>query len=304
MKGHSGITRRQFNAGALATTAALAAARNSQSETRLPDIVSIEGESPASQTRKAVESLGGMSRFVSEGQTVDILINFMGRIPPAHTNPEVFKEVYSMVKGAGASRIRLINWLEDNRRSRNQLESIVRKSGIEFHHVPQDKPELWKKLPVPRGEHLKSIRVFKVIEEADVFIMIPAFKHHGSAGFSGSMKLAMGTTIREDNRALMHTERGKFLEQAIADLNTISRAPDLIVVDAYEMLATNGPSGPGAVEEPKRIIVGTDRLAIDTYCAPIMKVNPETSVQLTAARKHNIGQADLSKLTILETKLT
>lgn len=303
MKKRKGITRREFNVGAMAAGAGLMTNGISFSDDLTPDIACVEGNDPAAQTREAVGAIGGMGAFVKEGQTVDILINFMGRIEPAHTDPDVFAEVYRMIKEAGASRIRLISWLEENRRRRNKLEEAVRSTGIEFHHVPQENPELWQDVKVPRGQHLKHIRIFKAIEEADVFITIPSYKHHGSASFSGAMKLAMGTTIREDNRALMHTDRGKYLEQAIADLNTVSRAPDLIVVDAFEILTTNGPSGPGAVESPKKIMAGTDRLALDTFCAPLMKINPETSIQLKAARAHNIGEGDLSRLNILERSL-
>ena len=59
-----------------------------------------------------------------------------------------------------------------------------------------------------------------------------------------------------------------------------------------------GPFGPGAVKKPQKIVVGTDRVAIDAYCAPIQGVDPKKSIQITAASKLGLGQADLKKLKI------
>jgi uncharacterized protein (DUF362 family) len=294
------ITRRSFNilVGSVAITGVLPIP--GYTDDKKPDIAIAHGSDAGKNTRAALDALGGMSHFVKPGQTVDILINFMGRIPAAHTNPEVFRSVVDLAKESGASRVRVISWIEENRRARNNLESEVSKAGAIFHHVPQENPELWQKLEIPRGKYLKEINVFKVLYESDIFIMIPSFKHHGSARHTGAMKLYMGTTPRADNRGKMHAGNSDNLEQAIADLNTAVRPPDLIVVDAMDVLTSNGPSGPGPTTAVNKVVAGRDRVAIDAYCAPMIGLDPQKSVQINAAAELGIGEKNLTSLIIRE----
>ena len=299
------ITRREFAVGTIAAGALAKTGKAGQlfTDEEKPDITSVTGPDARKNCRSAVTALGGMQAFVKPDQTVDILVNFVGRIPAAHTNPEMFHEVVALCKEAGAKRVRVISWIEENRRKQNKLQEEILKSGVEFHHVDQDTPALWQTMEVPRGEKLKQIRMMKVLFESDVLIMLPCFKHHGSANFTGSMKLFLAATPRQDNRKFMHQERSKYIEQCIAELNTIVRVPDLIVVDAMEILKTGGPGGPGNVVTPQKIIAGTDQVALDAYCAPLLDIDPAQSIQITKASALGIGESNLSKLNIKEINL-
>jgi uncharacterized protein (DUF362 family) len=92
------------------------------------------------------------------------------------------------------------------------------------------------------------------------------------------------------------------LDQCIADLNTIIQ-PDLCIVDATEFVTTNGPMGPGKLLKPQKVIAGTDRVAIDTYCATLFGYNPKDIAILNKAYEHGLGEMDLTKVKIREVEL-
>lgn len=295
------ISRRSFNSGVVAAGSLAAAGFNfsiSKVGMSRPDLAVAHGPDAAKNVRSAVDLVGGMGAFVSSGQSVGLLLNAMGRVPAAYTKQEVLSTVVQMCKEAGASEVRVLSWLEQERRQMNSLDERVPQAGAIFHHVDQHNPELWQRFDVPRGKILSEIRLFKVLFEPDVLITLPLFKHHVSAHFSGAIKLALAASPRADNRQYLHREKSKYLEQCIADMNTIVRPPDLIIMDAMEVLTSGGPRGPGKTVSPQKIVVGTDRVAVDAYCAPIQGFTPEDSIQIRAAAELGVGEADLSKLTI------
>ena len=66
------------------------------------------------------------------------------------------------------------------------------------------------------------------------------------------------------------------LEQLIVDLNKALK-PALNVVDATEFIVTNGPFGPGELLKPRKVVAGTDPVAVDAYCASLWACGPRTS---------------------------
>jgi uncharacterized protein (DUF362 family) len=297
-----GITRREFVAGTAAAGALAASGCCSlcRGEEDRPDLAVVSGPDIETNTRAAVDALGGMGSFVQSGQTVGILVNVLGAIPAAHTKPEVISAVAAMSRAAGAGDVRIMDWRDIGQWQRNRLINTVEELELNFQHIEMDKPELWRTLEVPRGKALSRVRVFNALYECDVFIMLPIFKHHGGTRYTGALKLYMGTTHRQDNRSTFHRERGKYLEQCIADLNTVVRPPDLILMDAMEVITTRGPVGPGQITTPQKMVAGFDRVAIDAYCAPIQNIDPATSVQITAAHEHGVGEMDMTKVLIKE----
>ena len=78
------------------------------SETGKSDLVMVKNGSPAQMVRKSVELLGGISRFVKNGQTVLIKPNMSWDRAPeyaANTNPEVASEMVKLCFEAGAKKV-------------------------------------------------------------------------------------------------------------------------------------------------------------------------------------------------------
>ena len=77
-------------------------------------------------------------------------------------------------------------------------------------------------------------------------------------------------------------------------------AEALNVVDATEIIVTNGPFGPGQLFRPGKVVAGTDRVAIDAYCASLRGLDPKDIVQIKKGAEQGLGQIDLTKVVLRE----
>ena len=106
-----------------------------------------------------------------------------------------------------------------------------------------------------------------------------------------------GATHKEDWDT--NIESIKFLDQCIADLNTVIK-PDLCIVDSTEFIITNGPFGPGKLHKPQKVVAGTDRVALDSYCCTLWGLDPQDVFAIEMAAEHGLGEMNLKKATIKE----
>lgn len=299
--GKKDLTRREFAIGATAATAALATGLakigHAKPEGR-PDIVSVHGPHIASNVRKSLEPFGGIGAFVKKGQTVGLLSNTIGRSPGAFTSPIIVATIAELCKRAGATDVCWFDWRNQKRLRQNKLIELTKNKHLRYEFVSMDEADKWRTVQVPRGKVLKKVRIFNVLYEPDVFISLPMMKHHSGANFTGALKLYMGATHQKDNREYFH-QSGQ-LEQCIADLCTVIRKPDLIVMDATQVITTGGPMGLGEMAKPEKVITGVDAVAVDTYAAPIQSIDPKTSIQIKAAAEHKVGETDLTRLKVKE----
>jgi uncharacterized protein (DUF362 family) len=301
-KDNGKLNRREFIAttavaGALAHPTIKALAKD---ET-FPDLAVANGSDEIANTKAALAAFGGIKSFVKPGQTVAILPNAQGTHPGCSTNINIVKTVVDLCKEAGATEVRWLTWLPKRTWARSKLEENVAFSGAKMIFIPGEDDQLWEEFEVTRGKALKKVRVFKALFEADVFISMPIVKDHIGSRFTGSLKNYMGTSHPLDNRPFHPTFEGENLthmEHCIADLNTVVRAPDLIVMDAMEILTTNGPFGPGEITKPQKVIVGKDRVAIDCYAATTLGLEGKNVAMIANAYAHGLGEIDLAKVKI------
>jgi uncharacterized protein (DUF362 family) len=159
----------------------------------------------------------------------------------------------------------------------------------------------WKLLDVPKGVALKQVRIFKSLDECDVFVSLPVFKDHVGSRFTGVLKNYMGTSHPGDNQKFHPSFEGadlEHMEQCIADLNTAARRADLCVVSAMECLKTNGPFGPGEVVKPSKVVAGSDPVALDCYGAVLLGLDGSRVSMIRKASAHGLGQIDLTRVKI------
>ena len=77
----------------------------------------------------------------------------------------------------------------------------------------------------------------------------------------------------------------------------------MCIIDATEFITTNGPHSPGKLLTLMKVIAGTDRVAVDTYCCTLFGYNPKDILVLNKAYEHGIGEMDLNRLNIKEVKI-
>ena len=265
-------------------------------QSNYPDLVVTKDGTPEGLVRRAVEELGGMSRFVKKGDIVVLKPNISwDRVPEqaATTNPDVVAEVVKLCLEAGAKKVKVFDrTLNEPRRcyKRSGIEKAAKEAGADVQHVYERK---FKKVKFPEGEMIKSWELYEDVLETDRIINIPIAKHHSIGGMSLGIKNYMG---------FLGGNRGKFhrgFDVKIVDLNTRIKA-DLIILDVYRMLLRNGPSGGNLadVEMKKTVVVGTDPVAMDSYGATLFNLEPGRVALLQEAHRRGLGEFDLKKIKI------
>jgi len=258
------------------------------------DLVVANGSSPAQNCLAAVETLGGFSRFVSPGDRVVVKPNPIGSNPPeqaTNTHPDMVETVIKECFRFGAKEVLVVS--HDSERSfvGNGIGAAIERAGGVMKALEEE--SMYREVAVPRGRILRHEKISIDILESDVFINMPIAKHHAGAEVTLSMKNLMG--INWDRIRFHQTD----LHQCIAELAATVR-PHLTILDANNVLLTNGPGGPGEVLPAQKVIAGVDPVAIDSFVTKAFWGEPETIRHIQIAYDLGVGEIDLSKLNIKE----
>ncbi|MGD9345233.1 MAG: DUF362 domain-containing protein, partial [Candidatus Aminicenantes bacterium] len=222
-----------------------------------------------------------------------------------YTKPEIVRAAIQMCKEAGAKEIDCIGWLPRRNWANTGMKKVIDEEGARLIITNQRDETLFKPVPIPKGKVLKEARIMKTFYDYDVFINMNIIKEHSGSNLSGALKNLMGINSPKSNLnfhkmiGTTNTDDIRHLDHCIADLNTIIR-PDLCIIDATEFVITNGPHGPGELLKPKKVIAGTDPVAIDSYGATLFGYKQKEILVLVKAHEHGIGEMEIEKLNIKE----
>jgi uncharacterized protein (DUF362 family) len=302
------LTRRQFIKGSAAVAISPFFYGSLTHAAEEVDLVIAKKGTPSQLLQAAMAPLGGMGRFVKQGQRVIIKANIAWARTPeqaATNNPGLFSALIRMCYEAGAKRVAIWDHTCDNYQftfARSGLKEAAQKAGADI--FSGHGRNVYKQVEVPKGKKLKTTEVLRDVLESDVFINFPIPKHHDATELSLGMKNLIG--IVWDMEKLHRID----LHQCIADINTI-RKPDLVVVDAIRILTTNGPKGPGKIEEPGEVITSPDIVAADAYSATLFKppksdkpFKPGEIKFVKNAYDLRLGEIDLSKVRVKRVSAT
>ncbi len=218
------------------------------------DLAVVKGDDREHITRKAVDLLGGMTRFVPKNAKVAILPNPGSSNPGTYTKPEIMQATIRMCRQAGASEIACITWLTMRDWINCGLKKVIDQEGIDLIITDLRDESEFKPVSVPNGIGLKEVRIMKTCFDYDILIDLPITKEHSGNKYSGALKNLMGLNSPKSCRTfhrrdwMLDSDSIEHLEQCIADLNTVIY-PDLCIVDATEFVITNGPYGPGEAQQ-------------------------------------------------------
>lgn len=255
------------------------------------------GDQPEKLVQRAVVALGGIERFVKTGADViikpNISVGYYSYQYAATTNPWVVGALVKLCRGAGARRVRVMDFpfggSAEQAYTVSGIKEQVTAAGGEMEIMTGIQ---FVKLNMPRAHDLRSVTVFGDILKADVVIDVPVAKQHSLATLSGGMKNLMGVILE---RQAMHFNIG----QRTADL--ASGVPiTLTVVDAVRTLRENGPTG-GNLNDVKKVdtvIASTDIVAADSFAATLFDLKPADVPYIAAATQMGLGRSDLENLKI------
>lgn len=291
-----------FLAGAAMTLGKISNVFGATPEEPVYDLVAIKGDDPAAMFDKAIKSLGGMEKYVSQDQKVVVKPNIGWDASPeraANTNPELVKRIIEHCFDAGAKEVYVFDntcneW--KNCYSNSGIEKLVKDAGGKM--VPGNTESYYHPVDIPGGKSLKNAKVHELILDSDVFINVPVLKSHSSAKLTIAMKNLMGVVW---DRRYWHKND---LHQCIADYSTF-RPPDLNVVDAYRVMKQNGPRGVSVddVVMMNSLLISTDIVAVDAAASKVFGFEPDEIPYISIADQMGIGTMDLDKLNINKLKL-
>ena len=269
------------------------------------DLAVISGE-PVAATRKALEALGGISRFVKKGQQVVLKPNIsFARTPDfsTTTHPLVVATVAQACIEAGAHQVLVLD------HTLHRAELCLERTGIReacknisgVHVLALQDRKFYREIKIPQGKVLERVEVIKDVLDSPVLINIPVAKSHSATGVSMGMKGLMGLIW---DRESFHSQYN--MNQAIADLGTVIK-PQLTILDATRALTSGGPGGPGEVKKPNLIIAGVDPIAVDSYGVSVVpwygqNFKGRQVEHLLISHQRGLGMIDIEQLKIFKEK--
>lgn len=311
------MTRRRFIKGSAAASAAVTlgggllgefVSRVMAEETAGAGLAAVTSPDGFANTIAAVDALGGMSHYVPEGSSVVINANTAFKHRGSIVHPDVLLATLSLCADAGAKDVWLLKGTPDGYWERSDRATEHRKA-IDSANVSKRKFEV---VTIAKGVALKEAHVDRHLLEADVYLDVSIAKQHKGCEFTGALKNTMGACPHDPTCRFFHMGNNPesedwypdvdHLSQCVADLNLV-RQPDLCILDAGEILTTNGPFGPGKLAEPKSVVASKDMVAIDAYGVRYLGLEPDAISAIAKAEKHGLGTSDLAKIGVKEVVL-
>jgi uncharacterized protein (DUF362 family) len=262
------------------------------------DLVAIRGGDAEAMFDLGINSLGGMSNFVSKGQKVVIKPNIGWDVVPekaANTNPKLIGRIVEHCFKAGAKEVYVFDntcddWVKCYKTS--EIEKLAKSAGAKV--VPGNSESYYHEISIPGAERLKSAKVHELILESDIFINVPVLKVHSSAKMTASLKNLMGVVW---DRRFWHTNN---LHQCIADFGLYNRVPDLNIIDCFNVMVKNGPRGVSLADVVKMQaqVISTDMVAADTAAAKMLGMDPMQIDYIPLAHGLGVGSMEIEKMNI------
>jgi uncharacterized protein (DUF362 family) len=255
----------------------------------LPVLTSATNPDPAAALNAALDGIGGIGRFIQQGERVVVKPNVgWDRTPAqgANTNPVLVSEMVRLCLAAGAAQVTVTD-VSCNDPRRSFLRSGIREAGeTSGATVLLPAPEDYGEIDLG-GTVLREWEVLRHFVEADRFVNMPVIKHHNLTLCTIGMKNLYGILGGRRNR--LHQE----IDQSIVDLAAFVR-PTLTVVDGTRVLFRSGPQG-GSLDDvtiENTVLCSTDQVAADARGAEFLGLSPDRVGHIVLADRSGVGTLD------------
>ncbi len=279
-----------------------------KTERSLVSIVHNDGPADAARIQEMLEEsiglLGGIGKYVKEGDTVVIKGNFFSPAPPPVTidrrlvralfrilktaKPKSITLVEAVSVGTKLGRLRTTEWIVEE----IGIMDVVREEGVEFLAL-EDAQRVW--VDAPGGRCLQHIYYPKIMLDADVVIDLPCMKTHCQTYVTLGIKNYQGILTDEQK---YHSHR-EDLSQKLVDIFRV-RLPDLTIVDGLLAMEGDGSDESGIPVQLNTIVASPDVVAADAVSCACMGMKDVLDVTTTRlAQFYDLGNADLDKIDVV-----
>jgi len=257
-----------------------------------------EGTDYPAVTRRAINAVGGIRRYVKAGDVVVVKPNMgwdRSTEFAANSHPLVVRAVVEECLAAGAKKVKVFDRTCNDPR-RCYVNSGIEKAlqGIKGVECKQVEMERFR-MTTLNGQFLKEWELYDEALSAHVFINLPVAKHHGLSKLTLGLKNIMG--VMGGNRGFTHRN----LAVALADVNSHLKT-HLTVIDATRILTAHGPQG-GNLADVKvlnKVIASADIVAADAYATTLFGMQPADIAVTVAAHKRGLGQMNLDRIKVIK----
>lgn len=251
-------------------------------------------EAAGKMTEKAIAALGGMKRFVKNGEVVWIKPNIGWDRKPeqaGNTNPQIVATLVRLCLDAGAKAVKVGDNPVDPAKLTyvsSGISAAAEAAGAKIVFLDQSR-FLQKDI---QGNRVKAVLIYPEILDCDAIINVPLVKHHAMSTLTMCMKNYMGVI---DNRGLFHqdipgclTDLSRFLQPRVR----------LHLLDGVRILTAHGPKGgsPKDVKVKMTLAAGTDIVALDAWGAELIGRKPQAIKSIVSGAKANLGTIDYRSL--------
>jgi len=263
----------------------------SRRKRRVTEFAVKRGTSPSQLTRDAVNAIGGIGRFVREGDQVMIKVNICGgnpTIPGSYTSMGVVEELVKMVREVGGkpfvvdsdmiwtkfdSAAEDEDWTEWAVKVNVPLINLNRTRQVRFNFG--------------KGSAIGKVPVSKTAVKADVIISAPTMKTHILCNVTLGMKNMYGT-FPEENKAKFHRFK---IEDVIYEVNK-ALTPNLTVIDGTIGGEAWGPLSSRPVKF-ETVVASNDVVAADAAACQLMGYNPFEIAHIKMAHDKGLGDGSV-----------
>lgn len=256
----------------------------------------VKGRNRVETVRTAIESLGGIQRFVKPGETVVIKPNIAFASPAmigATTSPQLIAEVVRLcLVDAKAKKVIVTDNPINDPASCFMISGIEKAATEAGAKIVFPKSNFFKHTTLKDGKLIKNWPIlFEPFAKADKLIGITPVKNHLRSIASMSIKNWYG--LLGGQRNIFHQD----INTIIAELAMMVK-PTLVILDGTETMITNGPTG-GSVSDLKRtntMIVSCDMVAADSFGCSLLGLKPSDLPYLQKAQLAGAGITDYESL--------
>lgn len=257
----------------------------------------IKGKDTVSVTRRAIQAVGGMRRYVKKGDTVVVKPNMAWDSRPEYavnSNPVVVSEIVKMCYESGAKKVKVFDRTCSNKQLAYDSSGIAdsaRACGADVFYVDD-----WNyvKARFDYDSPISGWPIYRDAVKCDSFINVPVVKDHKLTKLTLSMKNLMG--VMGGDRGQVHWN----ISKKLAHLTDFIK-PGLTVIDATRVLFRNGPRG-GNLEDVRvmdTVIATADPVLADSEASRLMGIDPMEIGYIEEAVKMDLGEISVDKSLII-----
>ncbi|MFQ5900877.1 MAG: DUF362 domain-containing protein [Thermodesulfobacteriota bacterium] len=255
--------------------------------------------------KSSIDLLGGMGRFVKNGENILIKPNLLFGKPPemaTTTHPSVVEAIIRLVREEGGAPV-----VGDSPgvgsavkvASKAGIKTVCDRLGVNLIDFKES-----VRVENPDGKTFKNFVIAKEVLEADAIINLPKLKTHAQMFMTLGVKNLFGCIIGR-RKAQWHSAAGRDRDAFARMLIDLYRLihPRLTIMDGIISMEGNGP-GSGDPRWLGLLFAASDCIAMDRVITEVVGAKRDDLFTTKVAGEDSLGETSLNSIDVLGEKIT